>query len=79
MDEHDSTSPEQEIDFCTLGMFIVGKVVMCSPCLSHLFFSYVLYDPITQTSLAIFDFNFLVDYPVSISLLGSESLVVSGD
>ena len=36
METHDSSSPEQEIDFCTLGMFIVGKVVMCSPSLSYL-------------------------------------------
>ena len=25
MEEEDKISPEQEIDFCTMGMFIIGK------------------------------------------------------
>jgi hypothetical protein len=25
MDEEEDISPDQEIDFCTLGMFIIGK------------------------------------------------------
>lgn len=25
MDEDEAISPDQEIDFCTLGMFIIGK------------------------------------------------------
>jgi hypothetical protein len=53
MDEEEEISPTQEIDFCTMGMFIIGKTEVAFLFL-RILKAFIILPPTRSWSLALF-------------------------